>query len=154
MLTWIWNLGDAESRAIIRYIANKYEDQGTSLLGTTLVEKALVEQWLEVEAQNFNPAVKDSLKHAAASTVDEEKLAQSLAKFGKVLDVYEARLSNTKFLAGDFVSLADLSHLTTGWKLFDKYKKGCVCFEGRPHVKGWWETISSRPAWKKVLDLI
>ena len=154
MLTWILNLGDAESRAIIRYIANKYENQGTSLLGSTLAEKALVEQWLEVEAQNFNPAVKDSLKQASTSPVDEEKLTQSLAKFGKVLDVYEARLSKSKFLAGDVISLADLSHLTTGWKLFDKYKKGSVCFEGRPHVKAWWEATSSRPAWKKVLDLI
>jgi glutathione S-transferase len=147
-------LGDAESRAIIRYIATKYENQGTSLLGSSLAEKALVEQWLEVEAQNFNPAVKDSLKQASTSPVDEEKLTQSLAKFGKVLDVYEARLSNTKFLAGDVISLADLSHLTTGWKLFDKYKKGSVCFEGRPHVKAWWEATSSRPAWKKVIDLI
>jgi len=143
-----------ESRAIIRYIADKFQGQGTSLYGKTPTERAVVEQWLEVEAQNFNAACKDSLKYAAASPVNEENLAQSLEKLAKVLDIYEARLSKTEFLAGDFISLADLSHLTTGWKLFDKYKQGGVCFEGRPHVRAWWEAISSRPAWKRVLDMI
>lgn len=143
-----------ESRAIIRYIADKFQGQGTSLYGKTPTERALVEQWLEVEAQNFNAACKDSLKYAAASPVNEENLAQSLEKLATVLDIYEARLSKTEFLAGNFISLADLSHLTTGWKLFDKYKQGGVCFQGRPHVKAWWEAISSRPAWKRVLDMI
>jgi len=143
-----------ESRAIMRYIADKFQGQGTDLYGKSAKERALVEQWLEVEAQNFNAACKDSLKYAAASPVDQEKLAQSLEKLGKVLDIYEARLASTEFLAGDFISLADLSHLTTGWKLFDKYKQGSVCFDGRPHVKAWWEAISSRPAWKRVLDMI
>nr|GMD70406.1 glutathione S-transferase F11 [Ipomoea batatas] len=32
-------------------------------------------------------------------------------KLGKVLDVYEERLSKSKYLAGDFFSLADLSHI-------------------------------------------
>lgn len=113
-----------------------------------------MEQWLEVEGQNFNAACKECLKYAAASPVDQEKLAQAMEKFSKVLDIYEARLSDTQFLAGDFFSLADLSHLTTGWKLFDKYKQGVVCFEGRPHVKAWWAAISSRPAWKRVLEMI
>ena len=45
----------AESRAIIRYLAEKYKDQGTDLLGKTIEEKGLVEQWLEVEAHNFHP---------------------------------------------------------------------------------------------------
>ena len=39
------------------YYAEKYAGQGTSLLGKTLEERALVEQWLEVEGQNFNPHV-------------------------------------------------------------------------------------------------
>ncbi|KAG6556904.1 hypothetical protein Mapa_001319 [Marchantia paleacea] len=35
-----------------------------------------------------------------------------MAKFEAVLDVYEKRLSESKYLAGDFFSLADLSHIT------------------------------------------
>ncbi|WP_411024451.1 glutathione S-transferase N-terminal domain-containing protein, partial [Salmonella sp. s57359] len=48
-----------ESRAIIRYFAEKYKSQGTDLLGKTIEERGLVEQWLEVEAHNFHPPIYD-----------------------------------------------------------------------------------------------
>ncbi|KAI9100185.1 hypothetical protein K1719_024403 [Acacia pycnantha] len=35
-----------ESRAIIRYYAAKYADRGPDLLGKTLEERAMVDQWL------------------------------------------------------------------------------------------------------------
>lgn len=44
-----------ESRAIIRYIASKYSSEAFSLIGSTLKEKALIDQWLEVEHSNFYP---------------------------------------------------------------------------------------------------
>ncbi|CAK9266322.1 unnamed protein product [Sphagnum jensenii] len=143
-----------ESRAIIRYIANKYEGQGTALYGKDIKDRAKVDQWLEVEGQNFNVAIRSSLGVVSKPPIDEALLTETLGKLGKVLDIYEDRLSNTQYLAGDFFSLADLSHMTTGWKLFDKYKQGSILFEGRPHVKAWWENISSRPAFKKLLEMI
>jgi len=143
-----------ESRAIIRYIANKYEGQGTALYGKDIKERAKVDQWLEVEGQNFNFAIRSSLGVVSKPPVDEVLLTETIGKLGKVLDIYEDHLSKTQYLAGDFFSLADLSHMTTGWKLFDKYKQGSILFEGRPHVKAWWENISSRPAFKKLLEMI
>ncbi|WP_348240373.1 glutathione S-transferase N-terminal domain-containing protein, partial [Salmonella enterica] len=44
-----------ESRAIIRYYSEKYKSQGTDLLGKTIEERGVVEQWLEVEALKYNP---------------------------------------------------------------------------------------------------
>ncbi|KAF5940658.1 hypothetical protein HYC85_021825 [Camellia sinensis] len=44
-------------------------------------------------------------------TADEKLIQESEEKLGKVLDIYEDRLSKSKYLAGDFFSLADLSHL-------------------------------------------
>ncbi len=143
-----------ESRAIIRYVANKYEGQGTALYGKDIKNRAKVDQWLEVEGQNFNGAIRSSLGVVSKPPIDEALLTETLGKLGKVLDIYEDHLSNTQYLAGDFFSLADLSHMTTGWKLFDKYKQGSILFEGRPHVKAWWENISSRPAFKKLLEMI
>jgi glutathione S-transferase len=143
-----------ESRAIIRYIANKYEGQGTALYGKDIKGRAKVDQWLEVEGQNFNSAIRSSLGVVSKPPIDEVLLTEAIGKLGKVLDIYEDHLSKTQYLAGDFFSLADLSHMTTGWKLFDKYKQGSILFEGRPHVKAWWENISSRPAFKKLLEMI
>ncbi|XP_057830329.1 glutathione S-transferase F10 [Cryptomeria japonica] len=146
-----------ESRAIMRYYAEKYAGQGTSLLGKTLEEKALVEQWLEVEGQNFNPhgnALLYQLLYAPLINLPQDKavIESSAQKLGEVLDVYEERLSKSKYLAGDFYSLADLSHLPFTEYIVNATDKGYL-IRNRKHVNAWWEDISSRPAWKKVLAM-
>ncbi|CAI5995771.1 unnamed protein product, partial [Closterium sp. NIES-65] len=105
-----------ESRAIARYVADKYAEQGTNLLGSTLKERALVNLWLEVESQNYNPPISGLIaekifKPRKGLTTDEAKAAEYKAKLSQVLDVYEARLPSNDYLAGSFFSLADLVHL-------------------------------------------
>ncbi|KAG0622267.1 hypothetical protein M758_3G085500 [Ceratodon purpureus] len=144
-----------ESRAIARYLAEKFHSQGTALLGTTPREKALVNQWIEVESQNFNKPVGQILLHTVFSknygiTGSPEVVEENLEKLEKVLDVYEAHLARSKYLAGDFFSLADLHHLPATNLLIDVAKKGHV-FESRPHVSSWWKSISSRPAFRDCL---
>lgn len=46
-----------EPRAICRYLAEKYADQGTALLPEGLKQKALFEQAASVEYSTFFPAV-------------------------------------------------------------------------------------------------
>lgn len=48
-------------------------------------------------------------------------------------------------------TLADLFHLPYGTQLFDIGEDHF--FESRPHVKDWWERITSRPSWKAVRAL-
>ncbi|ESW09168.1 hypothetical protein PHAVU_009G105900 [Phaseolus vulgaris] len=147
-----------ESRAILRYYSEKYKNQGSALLGNTIEERGLVEQWLEVEAHNYYPPiynlvmnililpiVKGEASDPKVSEENEEKLC-------KVLDIYEERLSKTKYLAGDFFSLADLSHLPFTHYLMTSMKKEYMVRE-RKHVSAWWDDISNRPSWKKVLQL-
>ncbi|KAJ6451232.1 hypothetical protein C8R47DRAFT_1061965 [Mycena vitilis] len=45
-----------ESRAICRYLADKYSDQGTPLSPSDLKVRALVEQAASFEFANFHPA--------------------------------------------------------------------------------------------------
>jgi glutathione S-transferase len=46
---------DAESRKILRHVADKYKDQGyKGLFGPGALERASIEQWLQTEAQNFD----------------------------------------------------------------------------------------------------
>ncbi|XP_031472941.1 glutathione S-transferase F9-like [Nymphaea colorata] len=146
-----------ESRAILRYCSEKYSSQGTDLHGKTIEERALVEQWLEVESHNFNaPALSLVFQLMYASKLgipqNEEEIKSSEEKLNKVLDVYEERLSKSKYLGGDFFSLADLTHLPLiHYLVHDCGKESLV--KGRQHVSLWWEDISSRPSWKKVLEL-
>ncbi|XWS75702.1 hypothetical protein CRYUN_Cryun01aG0114400 [Craigia yunnanensis] len=146
-----------ESRAIMRYYAEKYKSQGTDLLGKTIEERGQVENWLEVEAHSYNPpiytlALQFLLFPKLGFPRDENLIKESEEKLAKVLDVYEEKLSKSKYLAGDFFSLADLSHLPFTQYLVSKMGKEYM-IRSRKHVSAWWDDISSRPSWQKVLQL-
>lgn len=146
-----------ESRAIMRYYAEKYRSQGVELLGKTIEEKGLVEQWLEVEAHNFNPPAYNLIIHVlfpsllVGGTPDPKVIEESEAKLVKVLNIYEERLSKSKYLAGDFFSLADISHLPFTDYIVNNMGKGYLIKE-RKNVSAWWDDISSRPSWNKILE--
>jgi len=142
-----------ESRGILKYLAKKYKGQGTELYGNSLSEEALVEQWCEVEGQSYNSPALAILSQIVfvpkkGGTTDEAVVELNVEKVGKLLDIYEERLSKSKYLAGDFFSLADLQHLATTHYLVTVCGKGDL-ISSRKHVKAWWKDISSRPTWKK-----
>jgi len=147
----------SESRAIIRYYAAKYADHGPNLLGSGLEERAMVDQWLEVEAHNFNDLIYTLVLQLVILPQMGEPGDLALArsceqKLEKVLDVYEQRLSKSSYLAGETFSLADLSHLPGIRYLMNEAKMGHLVTE-RKNVNAWWEDISNRPAWKKLMKL-
>ncbi|BBN17050.1 glutathione S-transferase [Marchantia polymorpha subsp. ruderalis] len=146
-----------ESRAICRYVAHKYADQGTPLYGATAADAALTEQWLEVEAQNYNGPIAALVFNLVFAPMfgaprDDAVVAAQTAKLEAVLDVYEQRLSESKFLAGDFFSLADLAHMTYTHYLINMAHQGAM-FDSRPHVKAWVAELFARPSYQKWLAL-
>ncbi|XP_022759703.1 glutathione S-transferase F13-like [Durio zibethinus] len=143
-----------ESRAMSSYVAEKFKGSGCDLLRTeNLKEAALVKTWMEVESQQLGPAIAPIIYQyflvpMQGGSTNQALVDESSEKVGKVLDVYEKKLSSTKYLAGDFYSLADLHHLSY---LYYLMKTPCAkLINERPHVKAWWEDISSRPAFKTV----
>ncbi|GAB2215947.1 hypothetical protein Droror1_Dr00023710 [Drosera rotundifolia] len=152
------NVSLFESRSICRYIAEAYADRGNKkLYGGDTLHKAFIDQWLEAEGQSFNPPssiLVFQLVFGPRMKIkqDEAAINQNKAKLTKVLDVYDKRLADSKYLAGDEFSLADLSHLpnahylVTGTDLKELFKE-------RENVGRWWEDISSRESWKKTVDL-
>lgn len=145
-----------ESRAISKYICNKYGNQGNKgLFGTNALEKASIDQWLEAEGQSFNPPSSVLVFQLAFAPrmklkQDENQIKQNEVKLSKVLDVYEKRLGESRFLAGDEFTLADLSHLTQ--YLVNGTDRG-EFFTSRENVGRWWGEISSRESWKKVVEM-
>ncbi|KAK8950121.1 Glutathione S-transferase 3 [Platanthera guangdongensis] len=92
-----------ESRAIARYLAANYRGSGPDLLRSgNKSESAAVEVWLDVESQDFNPPAsvlvfEVFIKHLVYKKGPDEAVVQlQEAKLGKVLDVYEKRLSEKK----------------------------------------------------------
>ncbi|WVZ98056.1 hypothetical protein U9M48_043539 [Paspalum notatum var. saurae] len=144
-----------ESRAICKYVLRKYKSAEADLLREgDLKDAAMVDVWTEVEAHTYHTAISPIvyeclLKPTMLSIPTNDKVVEeSLKKLKKVLDVYEARLANHKYLAGDFVSFADLNHFpytfafmaTPHASLFDSY----------PNVKAWWERLMARPSMSKL----
>ncbi|KAK8650678.1 hypothetical protein V6N13_140305 [Hibiscus sabdariffa] len=113
-----------ESRAITQYIAQEYSDNGTQLL---------------LPESNKTMALVEGI-------VEENEAA-----LAKVLDVYEARLAQSKYLAGDRFTLVDLHHLPNAHYLMGSSAK--KLFDSHPHVSAWVADITARPAWSKVLDM-
>ncbi|KAI0696179.1 glutathione transferase [Cytidiella melzeri] len=148
-----------ESRAICRYIAAKYRDQGTPLIpdASDLKATALFEQAASIETSNF-----DGYAHTLSfekivkpmlfgKPTNEEVVKETLAILESKLKVYDVILGKQKYLAGDELTLADLFHLPYGTRL--QQEAGFDIFgEDKPNVARWWKDISSRESWQAVKD--
>ncbi|CAN6817353.1 unnamed protein product [Brassica oleracea] len=147
-----------ESRAITQYIAHRYEGQGTNLLpadSKNIAQYAIMAIGMQVEAHQFEPVAaklvsEQVFKLKKGLTTDQAVVAEEEAKLAKVLDVYEARLKEFKYLAGDTFTLTDLHHIPTVKYLLGTPTK--KLFTERPRVNEWVAEITKRPASQKILQ--
>lgn len=144
-----------ESRAIARYIAEKYEGQGTPLLGSTLEERAMVNVWMEVESHEFNPqagivAYELVIGPRIRRIPNVTRAHEAAEKLEEVFNVYEERLEENDYLAGDFLSLADLNHMPYMAHLWPAGYSRLV--EDRPNLRRWWREITSRASWLRIVE--
>ncbi|RZC45309.1 hypothetical protein C5167_038258 [Papaver somniferum] len=146
-----------ESRAITAYISHKYQS-GTDLFRHDNIEEAaMVGVWVEVESQQFSPPIGSIIyeilvKPYTGQTTDQSAVDANVVKLSSVLDVYEARLSSSKYLACDSFTLADLHHLPYIYYLLKTPHADLIT--SRPHVNAWWEDISARPSFVKVAEQV
>ncbi|XXG80643.1 hypothetical protein AAC387_Pa09g1459 [Persea americana] len=145
-----------DSRAITNYISHEYAGKGTDLICKDSKKMAIVAVWMEVEAHHFDPEASKlvwelAVKPMLGMTTDPGVVGASTEKLGRVLDVYEARLAQSKYLGCDCFSLADLHHLPCLNYLMSTQAK--ELFDSRPHVSAWCQDILARPAWAKVVAM-
>jgi len=147
-----------ESRAICRYLATKYADQGTKLIpnASDIKATALFEQAASIETANFDVFASKAgfeavIKKSKPGMVTDQAVVDScVAMLTAKLDGYEVILGKQKYLAGDELTVADLFHLPYGAMLA---KFGCTLMTTKgPNVARWWNEITSRPSWQAVKD--
>ncbi|KAF7346835.1 Glutathione S-transferase [Mycena sanguinolenta] len=144
-----------ESRAICRYIIDKYPNQGPDLLPKGLKERTLVEQAAAVEYATFTPALLPVLREGVGKKrrgepVDQAVLDEALKELSAKLDVYEVILGKHKFLAGDEFSFADLCHYAYA-PMLTMGEINIMTSKG-PNVTRWWNELMSRPTWVKLKE--
>ncbi|KAJ7775495.1 glutathione S-transferase-like protein [Mycena metata] len=143
-----------ETRAICRYLAEKYATQGPALSPSTPQGRALLEQAASVELATFTPALikvgREALKGPRGLPVDQAILDAALAEFGQKLDVYETILSKHNFLAGPEPTIVDFFHLTYTPGLATRVGIDIMTEASRPNVTRWWNELIGRPVWVKI----
>jgi len=147
-----------ESRAIARYIAAKYANQGTpDLIPTSgdFTALAAFEQACSTEYAQFDPVAEglmiESLVKRIKGLPSNDSLIDSLAaQLSEKMESYEIILSKQTYLAGDNITLADLLHLPVGFVLTTMMANDALTNSVRPNVLRWWNDISSRESWKSI----
>ncbi|CAF2730004.1 unnamed protein product [Rotaria sp. Silwood2] len=128
-----------ESRAICRYLELKYKGKGTELIPKDIKAQGLFEQAASIETSYFDPY---------ASGIVVERVFKKMKGQGEADEAKVASLKATLTANLDNFTLADLFHLPYGAWLV-KLGEGHL-FESRPHVKQWWDKITTRVSWKTV----
>jgi len=147
-----------ESRAICRYLALKYADQGEPLIPsqTDLKALAIFEQAASVELCNFEAYAAKLVgeivfKPYYGLTPNQEVAATLKSELSKRLDVYEKILSKQPYATGDKFTLVDIFHIPYG-NMLGQAGAGELIPE-RPNVKAWWDRITGRDSWKYVVSI-
>ncbi|KAJ7280745.1 thioredoxin-like protein [Mycena rebaudengoi] len=101
-----------ETRAICRYLADKYADKGTPLLPTDLKNKALFEQAASFEYTNFHPpgaqglyTIVETLSIHSYSDVSPDHIKDALSAVSEKLAVYDVILGKQKLIGGNITCL-------------------------------------------------
>ncbi|KAG8990441.1 hypothetical protein FRB94_000308 [Tulasnella sp. JGI-2019a] len=146
-----------QARAIGRYIALKYANQGTNLLPNAADIKAvaLFEQAINTEQAEFDPhaggiVTQKTFMPRMGKKTDEEQLKRHVEVLNAKLDAFEKILSKQEYLSGNEIGLADLFTLPYGTMLEEAFP-GFLQDPARPKVTAWWTKFSNRPSWKRVM---
>jgi glutathione S-transferase len=145
-----------ESRSILRYIAKNNTDD-TDL---TLNESPYVDMWLEVESQNFNPPISKYIYEKVFKTwkdpeavPDEAILNSAVEELGKVFEVYEKRLEESKYIGGNSFSIADISHVPYLYMFVNIGDENKKFIKKYPHVYKWYKRMLMKESVKEVLNI-
>ncbi|TFK27877.1 glutathione S-transferase [Coprinopsis marcescibilis] len=147
-----------ESRAIGRYLAVKYADQGTPLIPDykeDLKAWALFEQAASNEYSNFESIVikivyEKVFKARLGQQPDQAVYDAAVTQLSVKLDVFEQILSKQAYVAGDKISLVDLFHIPFGTRLY--LAEAGHLIDSRPNVSRWFKSLLERPSWIAIKD--
>ena len=141
--------GDAviwDSSAINYYIAKKYKPE---LLGSNLLEETKVTQWCYFAVADMQPPVITAFIQKVfvpEERRDQAKIDENLKKAEKYVTILDKVLKDSKYIASDTFTLADIS---MGW-IFYALDTLEYDLENYPNVKRWHDLVMAREAVKRV----
>ncbi|GES84494.1 glutathione S-transferase [Rhizophagus clarus] len=144
-----------ETRAIARYLVNKYQGTKTStvLIPSDAQKAALVDQFISVEASYYTQPITKIVGQLVfakrrGNEPDLKIVTENREELEKTLDVYEKLLEGKDYLTGEF-SLADILHIPYTYYAISAGEGDL--WNKRPNVSRWWKNISERECWKDIV---
>jgi glutathione S-transferase len=135
-----------ESNSIVRYLAGKYDDAGV-LEPKDAHQRALASQWMDWQLSVVGPAITPAFWGLIRTAPDKRDLAAIKASQDKTvaaMQIADAQLAKTKFLAGDAFSYGDIP---VGVMCY-RYRQLVPDRPATPHLDRWYDAISSRKAFQ------
>jgi len=138
-----------ESNAILRYVA-RYNDD-SKLYGKNEFERALVDQFLDWTALTLEEAIFPVFRSTFGyGPYDKAQYEQSLEATKKALRILDDRLKQSKYLAGDSITIADIhvvADLAVCFRfLFDeKFRKPFH------NLTKYYESVANEPNFVKII---
>jgi glutathione S-transferase len=80
---------------------------------------------------------------------EEPVLEKARNALSENLDVFNNILAKQEYMGGDVFSLIDIFYMPLVGKLFE-VQEGDL-FATRNNVQAWWERVSARDSWKKLV---
>jgi len=141
-----------ESNSIARYIARMRRD--TELIGATLFEEALVDQWIEFCSHDLElPATLWFYPVIGYMPFNAATTAKAKVDLEKAFAVLESHLKYRSYLVGNKVTLADITIVST--LLYPmKIVLGADFRAAFPCVMRWFTTCVNQPEFKAVVGTV
>ena len=138
-----------ESNAILRYIARHNDD--SKLYGSNTYERALVDQYLDWISFNLEPAlIPVVFTYAGYVPYDKNTFNTKLESAKKLLRVVDDRVKQSKYLAGDNITIADIQ-LATSLSFVYRFIFDEKSRKPFHNLTKWYESVSNEENFKKVL---
>ncbi|XP_022637928.1 glutathione S-transferase F8, chloroplastic-like [Vigna radiata var. radiata] len=139
-----------ESRSTCKYVCEKFSEKGNrELYGRNPLAKKSIEEWMKMEEERFDSPSRILTYYKGLNSFSMRKM--SLEELGEMMEIYENTLGKSRYLAGDEFTLADLFHLPHVHGL-DNITDTAPLFAS-PNLSRWWNDISSRHSWMKLLQI-
>jgi len=140
-----------ESRAMMRYIDETVT--GHALTPRDPKGRALMEQWISVESDDYNPAIstivgQELFVPMMGGKTDTAKVEEAKTKLKGVVAVLDKHLAKGPHFVGDQFTLADVTYLPYTEYAMNTSAKDMLL--GHAGFAAWWKRVSERASWKKV----
>ena len=138
-----------ESRAMIRYIDETVP--GQSLTPKDPKAHALMEQWISVEMEQFNPGMsgmvfQEVFQPMFGGKPDAAKVDEMKKKITAMLPVIDKHLAKGPHFCGDQFTLADICYMPYTEYAMNTSAKDLIM--SHKNFAAWWQRVSERKAWK------